>query len=271
MAKNLTGLVLADFPRFIRIETCLFISCIAASGFLLFGRALGMLLWAFLSVFFACGAGYALNHMTDMGEDAINNRKISRFAGTRTGWLVVMVFSAAGFCFSLFLPFTAFIMYAACLLMTAAYSLMRIKKRLLLKNAYTGFNIAGSFMVGATAAKPFAFEMIGYAFFAFIFGFLLNLLGDIRGCAGDRVNDVRTIPVVLGENAAKKVAYGLAAVFSASVTAFGYVMLYPLVPFMLAISFFLHRNEHKKSRAAILSSFVFLSLFLMAAGFAGGV
>ena len=81
---------LGELWRFLRIETCLFISGIAVFGYLI-NQHLGIeLIYTILAVFMVSGSGYAHNHITDKEEDIVNNRRLNMFAKSRLGGLIVI-------------------------------------------------------------------------------------------------------------------------------------------------------------------------------------
>ena len=257
-----------DFLKFIRIETCIFISAIAASGYIFFNGFGPLLVHVFLAVFFLSGAAYAINHITDKEEDAVNNSKVSPLAAGSSGAAVVAAFLVAGIAFSLsFAPFSL-LLYAASIPMIVAYSVLRVKRVLLLKNVYTGFVIGIAFLVGSQSGPGNAL-LWSYFVSVFLMGFMLNLLGDIRGHKGDMSAGVRTIATAFGIGKAKKVFYGMSAAFSGWVLVSGAHYLVPVIPFAVTVSAFLSRDRHRGARAGMLSSFVFLFAYLLVSGFWG--
>ena len=103
----------------------------------------------------------------------------------------------------------------------------------------------------------------------FMFGFLINLLGDIRGVEGDSNAGVKTIPSVMGVTVAKIAVYAAILLFIMQSTLLSLVFVYPLIPFMVLLMYFVYVENHKGARFSILSSFStlpFILTFLNAAG-----
>jgi len=264
--------ILREFASFIRIETCLFITGISVAGYCMFNRIGIDLLFLFLSILLGTGASYGYNHLMDREEDLINNRRLNSLVlREKIGKGLVVTFFLLGFLLSSFLSSTFVLLYSLLILLSLVYSGLRVKKMFVIKNVFTGFTIALTFLAGSLVSHELNFEVLSYFPFIFLFGLTLNILGDIRGYEGDKLAEVKTIPLVFGKDIAKKLIYLITGVFTASVVVLGFATLYPLIPFMLLIAFFLHRDDHRKSRISILSSFIFFSLFILVLNLMGGV
>jgi len=251
---------MGELRRFMRVETGLFVSGIAVSGFLAFNRMSWAVLFLAMAAFFSSAAIYSYNHRNDTAEDLVNNRKINRFASGRKGACIILFFISASFFCSLFLSSFSFAVYAASLLSGMLYSAFRIKRLYFVKNLYTGFAFSLVFLMGETASA-FSYEMLGYLPVPFLSGIVLNLLGDIRGYEGDRAAGLKTLPVMLG---VEKSGYVLqAAVWSLALLALYYSVFISIIPFMALLSFFLARHDMKITRACILLSFATMPLFIM--------
>jgi 4-hydroxybenzoate polyprenyltransferase len=264
--------ILKEFLSFIRIETCLFISGISVAGYAMFNKIDYSLLFLFLAIFLCSGASYGYNYLTDRKEDRINNKRLNYFVmKSREGKLAVIMLFVSGFLSSLRLPLPSFVVYLMLIVLGAVYSGLRIKGMFIVKNVFTGATISLAFIVGASISGSLDAQAFSYLPFIFLFGLILNILGDIRGHEGDAAAKVKTIPVIFGSNAAKKVVYSMTLLFAVCAIIFSRVLLYPLIPFMLMISFFLHRGDHRKSRLSVLSSFIFFSCFMLLFNLSGGV
>lgn len=246
---------------FIRPETSIFIAGMAATGFLLFNPLGVGLFYAFFTVFFLSAFGYSYNYLEDKKEDLLNNRQLNAFVTNGKGSLVAASLLVISIIFSMHLPMTAFWIFLISVPLTIAYSKYRIKEVFLLKNVYTGATMALMFLIGA-AAGHLPFGALAYLPFVFVFGFVINLLGDIRGYHGDKAAGIKTVAVVFGPDATKKLIHLSVWAFIGA-TIFLNKALYPLLPFAFAISFFLERDDLKKTRMCILLSFMFLPVFLV--------
>ncbi|MEE8401326.1 MAG: UbiA family prenyltransferase [Candidatus Hydrothermarchaeaceae archaeon] len=249
-----------ELVTFTRPETSIFIAGMAATGFLLFNPLGTGLVYAFLAVFFLSAFGYSYNYLEDKKEDLLNNIKLNAFVTNGKGPLVAVSLLTVSFIFSLGLSRSAFWIFLISVPLTIAYSKYRIKEVFLLKNVYTGSVMALMFLIGATTWH-LPFKALFYLPFVFVFGFVINLLGDIRGYRGDKAAGIKTVAVVLGPDATKKLIHFSVWAFIGA-TLFLNSALYPLLPFAFAISFFLERNDLKKTRICILLSFMFLPVFL---------
>lgn len=264
--------LLAEFLSFIRVETCFFVTGISIAGYALFNFIDVRILYLFAAIFLGTAASYAYNHVTDRKEDGVNNSRLNYFVVNEApGKVIIAMLFLTGFGLSFALSFASMSLYLLLMLMGVLYSGARIKGIFIAKNVFTGLTIALTFLAGAAASREIGAGAVAHLPFIFIFGFTLNLLGDIRGCEGDRTAKVRTIPLVFGVGAAKGIVYAMSALFSAAVLLLGYASLYALVPFMLMVSFFLRMDDHKKTRLSMLASFIFFQVFAIAMNLSGGV
>jgi 4-hydroxybenzoate polyprenyltransferase len=263
---------ISELLSFIRVETCFFISGIGIAGYAMFNRMDVTAVYLFLALFLGSGASYGYNHLTDKEEDRINNKRLNYFVlNGKAGKAVVASLFLSGLALAARLSPASFALFSLLLFLSAAYSGLKLKRMFIIKNVLTGATIALAFLTGSLVSGESGMGGVMYLPFVFVFGLTLNILGDIRGCEGDMKAGVRTIPVLLGTATAKKVVYLLTFLFAASVLVSGLFMLLPLVPFMAMISFFLSRDDHAKSRAAILASFVFFSVLMVMLNIIGGV
>ena len=260
-----------EFRAFMRLETCLYISCIGASGFLLFNPLTITIMPLFLSVLFLTGASYGYNHLTDMEEDRINNRRLNIFVTNRKGAPAVAGMIAAGTFFSLFLPPPSILIFLLSIPLIIAYSKLRVKEIFLAKNLYTGLTIGLMFLMGAAAAGAVTPQVLSSFFVAAFFGFMLNILGDIRGFEGDLATGIKTIPVFMGVGPSIRLAQSLFLGFSVYIFIFRLYSFYPLAIFPFIISIFLAFEKHKLARLGIISSFIVFSAVLLISRIFGGL
>lgn len=259
-----------EFCRFIRVETCLFASGIAASGYIFFNTVSYNLPFLLLAIFLATAGGYAYNHLTDREEDAVNDRRLNVFVTNGLGMKLVVTMFVSSILFSLFLPPLSFLLAVMSIPIIIAYSAFRVKKIFLVKNVYTGLTMGLAFMIGVCAKGIITNEILFIFFAAFLFAAGGNLLGDIRGHAGDLAAGAKTLPTVIGIDASKTFVHLIFLGFSTSILVSRYYLLFPFVPFGFLISFFLAMERHKAARYSMLSSFVTFSGFLFFEYLAGG-
>jgi 4-hydroxybenzoate polyprenyltransferase len=262
--------ILKGFLSFTRIETSLFITGMSLSGYLIFNPLGFKIFPLFLAVVFGTGASYAYNNLTDRREDTLNNNVLNIFVvNANLGRRIVFSLFILGLLFSIFLSPISAILYSLLVVLSLTYSGFRIKK-MRIKNVFTGFSMALTFLVGSAASGFLSLEMLFYFPLIFLFGFAINVLGDMRGYTGDRKIGMKTIPIVFGLGNTKFVIYTTAIIFFFSVMVFGFSKLYPLVLFMFLASIFLRQNNLKGTRFAILSSFISLPVFIVVMRVFGG-
>jgi len=261
--------ILREFLSFIRIETCLFITGMSLSGYLLF-NSMGLKIFPlFFAILLGTGASYAYNHLTDRKEDAVNNKLLNSFVlDTSLGRKLVFLLFVSGLFFSLFLSPISTILYSFLVILSLIYSGFRVKE-MRIKNVFTGFSMALTFLIGAGVTGFLNLEMFSYFSLIFLFGFAINMLGDMRGYRGDRKIGMKTLPIIFGFGPTKLVIYTTAGIFLVCVIILGFSKLYPLVPFLFLASFFLQKNNLKGTRFTILSSFISLPMFIGIMNIAG--
>lgn len=254
--------IVKEFFSFIRIETCLFITGISLSGYLLFSPMGFKVFPLFLVMVLGTGASYAYNHLTDRREDLISNNILNIFVlKSNLGRKIVFFLFLSGLFLSIFLSFVSFVLYSLLVVLSLIYSGFRVKETRI-KNVFTGFSMALTFLIGAGAAGFLNSEMFSYFPLIFLLGFAINTLGDMRGYKGDKSIGMRTLPIVFGFKATKIVIYTTAAIFLVCVIIFGVSNFYPLIPFLFLASFYLQKNNLKGARTAMLLSFISLPVFI---------
>ncbi len=252
-----------ELINFIRPETCLFISGIAVSGYLIFNGFHPQVIFLILAIFFSSGAGYAYNYISDKNEDLINNNKLNFFVSNKAGKLVIVGLISVGLLASMLLSLATMVFFLVWITSGLMYSLLRVKEIFLLKNIYTGAQMALTFALGAFADSYVNADVLIYIPFFFLIGFILNILGDIKGCEGDRVSGVKTIPVLFGRRTAKRVINFTILLFSFSTFIFGLDTLYFMIPFMFAMFHYLRKNDLRSTRRYLLSSQICFPIYLI--------
>lgn len=247
-----------ELRKFLRIEVCIVIVFMTLSGYLIFNKPGFDMLLLSTAMFFASSALYAYNHYTDKKEDLINNKRLNFFVSGRKGYYIILVCSILSFASSLYLSFQSLAIYLIAFAASFFYSVFKVKNLFPIKNLYSGFFMSTSFLIGAAAGNRILAEMIPYFLLVFLIGLTGNLIGDIRGYGGDRLAKVRTIPVVLGVKASKKIVHFNFGLFSLASVLSGCFMLMPIIPSLAATSFFVKRDDHVKARTSMISTFFIL-------------
>ena len=259
-----------DFIAFIKPEIALFITSIAAVGYILFNPLDFALAYVILTVFFATTAAYICNHFTDKREDLLNKKRLNPFVPSRIGYVFLVGSVILSFIFSLFLPRGAFILYLALLAGGVFYSISRIKKRVLfLKNIYTAAIMTLTFLIGALAGSS-TDDVVFFIVPIYLITLSVSLIGDLRDFFGDRIAGIKTVAVVFGYDVAKRLVYGI-LILLLCLNLSIYQVLLPSSLFVLLCLFFLHRDNIRMARISILSSLIFLPLFLGITKTVGGI
>ncbi len=245
-----------EFIRFIRPKICLFITGIAASGYLLFNPISSKLIFVILSSFFGSAGAYSINLMTDKEEDLINNKKLNYFVLNNIGWIFAFSFIVFGILFCSFLSKMSVFFYFLSAFLGAVYSFFKFKKITLFKNLYAGFVIPIMFLLGAVANSIISINILSYYLLISLYIFTISLLSDLRDYEGDRALDIRTLPVVLGKEIAGKIVYGLLILFTLSVIMLEAVGLFPFLPFVALFALFLRRGDPHRAHVSQMMSFV---------------
>lgn len=251
---------LTELRKFIRVETCLVVSCIALSGYLIFNTYSPSMMFLFLAVFFATGASYAYNHLTDKEEDIVNNSRLNIFVTSGWGQFVILVCMAISLFSALHLSILSLTIYLISAAAGFAYSAFRIKRVFPMKNIYSGFFFSSSFLMGSFVNGLFSVEMILYFLLLFLIGLTSNLIGDVRGYRGDKLAGLKTIPVVIGIRASKGIIHLNLILFSFAAVMLGYFALMPMIPLLAMALFFLDMDNHLMARSSMaLTFFVMIS------------
>lgn len=270
--KNLKKhlILLDELRRFLRIEVALVIVCMTLSGYLLFHSIEKEMIPLILTAFFLSCASYSFNHFTDKEEDIVNNKVLNFFVIHWSGKYITLSFTVLTVLSLFYLPFLSFLTCVIALVLSMVYSAGRIKNIFPFKNIYSGFVMSMSFLMGCGVSWSGFLQGLGYFPLIFIIGMTGNLLGDIRGYPGDKYAKIKTIPVVLGVEYAKKLVIFNFILFTALVILLGYYLLLPILPSLIFVCIFMMKDEHLKARASMISSFLVLAPFLFLIKFIGG-
>lgn len=249
---------LSDLASFIRLKVCIFISAVGINGYLLFNKLDISVLAVILASFFISAGSYSLNSMRDTKEDIECKRKVSAYAYSRSGYVVVLSCFALGIMFSLFLSESAILFSLLGLVTSAIYSQFKLKRFFLVKNLYTGISLSMIFLMGAGKIDSI---VAVYYLLTVLFTITLSLISDLRDYHGDKSSGFRTLPVALGYNLSKIIAIFLMALFLLFV-AFNLWMV-AVAPFAISIVYLIVRDKIVPAHTTGLYSFVFLACWLV--------
>lgn len=251
---------LKDLLEFLRFKISFFAAFSATTGYLLFNPLSLNTLLAGSSAFFLCAAVSAYNDLTDVKEDLINRKKINPFVYNIKGKLLIGGCILLGLVTSFLLSLFSVAFYVLPLIIFLFYSSFRIKRYPLIKNIYTALGSSLVFFIGT--GKMTESALIYYLFVAG-FVFIGSVLSDLRDLEGDKMSGIRTLPVVIGEDATKKLLYLWICLFSMFLLILKLHAFFLFLPFAFLISFFLSKNEIITAHILIGPPFVFTSLWLM--------
>jgi 4-hydroxybenzoate polyprenyltransferase len=144
-----------------------------------------------------------------------------------------------------------------------SYSIFRIKEIFPLKNIYTALFMPLGFLVGALSNSEFTLEIAKVFLTIVVLVFVVSLIGDLRDFKGDKSAGIPTVAVVLGYELTKKIALFCLLIFIGWLFYLRYIVFYSILPFVFLALFFLIKNDILKTRILILSSFMFLPIFLV--------
>lgn len=258
-------MLLKEFLEYIRFKICMGATAIALIGFALFGQLTVNMLFVIIAAFLLTAGCYSFNNLIDAKEDLINRKKLNYFVKRRnlgrvitfSAFLIAVIASAilsqTILCISIF--FVA---------LSLIYSVFKLKSLFLVKNLYTSFALNVLFVLGALAAQPTEplIVLLYYLLFT-LFIFFGSILSDLRDYEGDRQVGHKTLPVVLGEKATKKVIYAAKALFVAMSFLLGNLALLPLVLFLIPMVRSTIKGEYEKAHSFQRGSLMVLALLLL--------
>ncbi|MBN2331160.1 MAG: UbiA family prenyltransferase [Candidatus Aenigmarchaeota archaeon] len=214
-----------------------------------------------MTSFLVFAGGYAYNNTRDVEEDLINRKNISPLAPKRKGLVIVTVSLISGIFFSLFLSTYSIVLIATSILTLVVYSFLKLKKYLLLKNVYTAFCIALSFLIGAASSGLFTLEITIYYCLVVFFLFIGSLISDMRDYEGDKKAGIRTLPVHLGYERTRNMVCALLVVGIPLVLIFSKFMVF--IPVILMTVLAVLKNRPGLAHALGGLSFVLLMLIAL--------
>ncbi len=205
---------LSGLLRLIRPINCLMMGFAVLVGAVLANPQLGSLNWfnvlfGVLTGFTFCAAAMVINDYYDRKIDAINEPQRPIPSGTikpNEALVFVVILSAIGFIFAIYVSFLCFIVAAAALTITATY--ITIGKR---------SGLPGNFLVSICVAIPFIYGSITsigtvgmnvllFALMAFLSNTGREITKGIVDVKGDAAEGVKTLAVRFGEKNAAIIA-----------------------------------------------------------------
>jgi 4-hydroxybenzoate polyprenyltransferase len=250
--------------EFMRLEVCLFfVLPMTMAGYFLFnativGEATRVALMAILAGI----AVYSYNNTSDTAEDLINKKKVNAYALNWQGKAIPAIAFLAGVVVSASLSVFSLLFFSTGVLLSWVYSSAKVKRYFLIKNIYTSLGFCLVFLAGAAAeGRIDVMALPAYFFFSFI-AFIASFISDWRDIVGDAAIGAHTMPVVLGEKAARATAHWLVVLSTALTFAMNTAGLLAGLPALLAADFFVFAQRPKASHASLGLFFILIMLSL---------
>ncbi len=161
--------------------------------------------WRFIlllfSTFIIAAAGYMINDYSDIKIDVINKPEsliVGKYISPRWVFFLHIVFNVCGVVIGTFLNYKLGIinLFTAWLLWRYSVS---FKYKLFIGNIVVAFLMALSLIVVYYPFRDIFLQwLLFYASFAFLTGFIREIIKDVEDMEGDAANGCRTIPIVFG-------------------------------------------------------------------------
>lgn len=199
--------IVSNFWIFLRLIRFKNILIIYLTQFLCFWKLTGGFVWynqIYASSLLSAAAGYLINDFYDQKIDRINKKQpiLIDLFGEKSALLVyfLFVFLAVWLQKEIFLAFLVF--FTNFLLWFYAYFL---KKKAFFGNFLVALFTAWSVFFCMLWLKKYPNVLLFFAFFAFLLNLIREIIKDIEDIAGDKTENCRTLPIVLGVNFSKKI------------------------------------------------------------------
>jgi len=225
----LAMIMLDELLSFMRLRIAVGVALLSLFGCLLYGLPLDPTLIAVAATFFTFASIYSLNNITDVEEDRVNRKRINHFSARRSGLVITAMLAALGLSAASLLHPYSFLAYLALAAASVVYSVLRVKKILIVKNVYTSLFIALAFVAGSLPL--FDGRMLLDVVFIFVYTAIGTVLADTRDIEGDKANGVLTVPVVFGYDAA------VSLIYAGTLAQMGFLFLFNLSHFFITIPF----------------------------------
>ncbi len=246
-----------------------------------------------LSTVCIAAAGYVINDIEDVEIDKINKSEQKQIVGrkisVRSAWILYFFITIAGLFISIYLAyyvrdFFQLIIYPIAVALLYTYSRW-LKKMPLIGNLVVSFFCAfvawvvlyaqslntAQLSVGKSSDQEYTFAdflffyvtFFGYAVFAFLSTLFREIIKDMEDVAGDKVNDCKTLPIVLGMKRTKVIAFYVAILLLIAVyffgqfvgTGFKFYLIQLLVSAPILFSLYRLYFAYEKKNYAFLSQF----------------
>jgi len=209
---------------------------------------------ALFATFVTCGAGMAINDFCDMEIDFLNKRHRPIPSGRiepKGAFMLSMVFFALG-------VYVTYFINTYCMLLTFLNSALlllyayRFKKVLVLGHIIVSYLVASSFLLGGLAIS---LENLTPLFIISLIAFFSNISREIIKTVEDMKEDslgkVKSLPIIVGEKKARKIASSLTAISVALAPLpyllgyMGEIYMYAIIPGLILFVFSIIWNQRR--------------------------
>ncbi|WP_396195406.1 geranylgeranylglycerol-phosphate geranylgeranyltransferase [Flavobacterium sp.] len=158
-------------------------------------------------------SGYIINNFYDSKKDLINRpnkSQLDRLVSQKTKLQVYFTVNFVVFLLAFFVSFRAVLFFSTYIFLIWFYS-HKLKKITIVGNLTAAFLAVLPFFAILLYYKNLYPEIFAHATFLFLLILIREMIKDLENIKGDVANDYKTIPVLYGENFAKKIITALTA------------------------------------------------------------
>ncbi len=184
---------------------------------------------AIIATFLITGAGMTINDFYDRDIDFLNKRHRPIPSGRiapKGAFMFSMVLFAVGIYITYFINFYCFNIALVNSFLLFVYS-RKFKKILLVGHVFVSYLVASSFILGGLAVNAGGLmPLFTIALISFFSNFSREIIKTIEDMRGDRLGKVKSLPILIGEKSARKIAsilIGLTIFFAPLPYLFGYM------------------------------------------------
>lgn len=200
-------------------------------------------------------SGYIINNFYDSEKDLINRpnkSQLDRLVSQKTKLKVYFTVNFIVFLLSFFVSFRAVLFFSTYIFLIWFYS-HKLKKMSVVGNLTAAFLAVLPFFAILLYYKNVYPQILAHATFLFLLLLIREIIKDLENIKGDIANDYQTIPVLFGENTAKKIITLLTVLtivpiyFLVEIFEVGYMDIYFYVSLIVLI-FFLQKLWKSNSK-----------------------
>ncbi len=200
-------------------------------------------------------SGYIINNFYDSEKDLINRpnkSQLDRLVSQKTKLKVYFTVNFIVFFLSFFVSFRAVLFFSTYIFLIWLYS-HKLKKMSVVGNLTAAFLAVLPFFAILLYYKNLYPQIFAHASFLFLLLLIREMIKDLENIKGDIANDYQTIPVMFGENTAKKIITLLTTLtiipiyFLVDIFEVGYMDIYFYVSLIVLI-FFLQKLWKSNSK-----------------------